>query len=139
MSSLVQRRINVEDLRGAPDWVPILISPINLQSEDLVSFFSGRITIGDNVNGQVVTTSFTTPADYATGGFNSFQFAYTGKFQPKSCLIGQVTCTKPAEPILSATSLQWVYLNNTQPNTVKVTYVAGLKPSQTYSITILCL
>lgn len=139
MGGLTQRRINVEDLPGAPNWVPTLINPINLTQEDLVSFFDGRITIGDNVNGMLYSTSFSTPADYLTGGFNSFAWNYTGKFQPKNVLIGSIVCTKPVEDIIVPTSVYWTYNNGVSPNQVRVKYVAGLKASQTYSINLLVL
>jgi hypothetical protein len=139
MSSFPSRRINVEDLRGAPEWAPVLIAPLNLQNEDLVNLLNGKLQVGSNINGQIYSTSFVTPTDYLTGGFVSFSFTYSGKYQPSAVLIGALTCTKPAEPIITATSLSWSYLNGVSPPQVKVSYVAGLKASHQYSITVIAL
>lgn len=139
MSQLTPRRINVEDLKGAPSWAPPLVSVLNLFFEDVIRTVNGRLQLNDNVSGMVFTATVTTPADYATGGFPPVSFNYTGKLQPSCVLIGNISCTKPAEAILTPTSLQWSYNNSVSPNQVRIDYVAGLKPSQTYSITFLCL
>jgi hypothetical protein len=136
MSQLTPRRINVEDLKGAPSWAPPLVGTLNLFMEDVVRNVNGRLHIGDNISGQVFTTSFTTPPDYSTGSFTAITFNYLGKIQPSSVLIGDLSCTKPIEPILTATSAYWSYNNNVVPNQIRVTYIAGLKPNQTYSVTL---
>ena len=133
---LPSRRINIEDLKGAPNWVPPMVSTINLGNEDLVRAVNGRLVVGENINGLVTTVTFTTPSDYATGGFPALQFSYTAAIRPSCLLIGSIS---GPSPILSPTSLTWSYNNSVTPNLVRVTYVAGLAASTTYTMTLLAL
>lgn len=133
MASLDFRRIAIEDLKGAPAWVSIIITPINLFFEQCAGFVNGRLTFGSNVSGMVYTSTFTNPSNYATGGFNKFSFNFTGKVRPSSCVIGNITTSGT---ILNPTSVQWTYNNAVTPPQVNINYVAGLNANQQYTITL---
>lgn len=136
MANLDYRRIAIEDMKGAPDWVSVIINPVNLFMEQSSALTNGRLTFGSNVSGMVNVSSFTTPPDYLTGGFNSFSFNFTGKARPNACLIGSITQTSPVANIINATSVQWTYNNSVNPTQVNINYVAGLQPAAQYSITL---
>lgn len=139
MSQLPTRRLSLGDLPSAPSWMQTVVSTFNLFNQDALNAVNGRLTIGDNLNGQVNTVSFVTPANYAAGGFPAVSFQYKGKFRPSSLILGDISQTKPIGTILLATSLQWSYNNNVDPPVITVTYVAGLAPSQQYSATFIAL
>lgn len=136
---LTQRRLNPEDFKGADKWVPPMVANLNLQREDLVELINGNLSIGDNIAGQVQTVTFSTGAGYAGGDFPSVSFAYLGYARPRVVLIGQLIQTRPAAPILTATSLSWTYINSQVPARVRIDYVAGLLPSTTYQMTVVVL
>lgn len=136
---LTPRRINVEDLKGAPNWAPPLVNSINLSQEDVVSTVNGKLEIGTNVSGQIYSVSFTTPSNYSTGGFPTLSFNFTGAIRPQVLLVGNISQTKPVGVILTSQSAQWSYNNNVSPPSIKVNYVSGLLPSTTYNITFLAL
>jgi hypothetical protein len=133
------RRINVEDLHGAGPWIPTLINPLNIFNEGVYNILNKQLVIGQNVSGMTFTATFTTRADYATGGWVPIVFNFTGANAPKSCLLGSIDQTSPAAVILTATSLIWSYNINTAPPQVSVNYVAGLLASKTYQATFLVL
>lgn len=136
---LTPRRINVEDLKGAPNWAPALVNSINLSQEDVVTTVNGKLEIGPNVSGQIYSVSFSTPSTYSTGGFPALSFNFTGQIRPQVLLIGSITQTKPSAPILTSQSVQWSYNSNVSPGQVRINYVSGLLPATTYSITFLAL
>jgi hypothetical protein len=138
MSLLTPRRLNPADYKGAGSWASNLIQVLNLREEGLLDLINGRLSVGDNVNGQVTTVSFTTPSNYATGGFTATSFVYNGN-GASCCLIGSITCTKPGGVITSPTSLQWSFNNNVSPPSIQINYVAGLAAGQSYSMTVLVL
>jgi hypothetical protein len=129
--------VNIQDLPGAPKYVPIMLTQMNLGNDDLTNLVNGNLTIGDNVNGMIFKTSFVTPTAYLTGEFNTFRFNFTGSTPPNSVTIGQIACTSPIEAIISPVSVFWNLVNNVSPNQVFVSYIAGLKANHTYSVTLL--
>jgi hypothetical protein len=136
MANLDFRRVAIEDMKGAPDWVSVIINPVNLFMEQCSALINGRLTFGSNVSGMVNTTTFTTPSTYATGGFNAFSFNFTGKARPSACIIGSITQTSPSAVILTPTAVQWSFNNAVNPPQVNILYVAGLLPNTTYSLTL---
>ena len=137
MPNLDYRRIAIKDLKGAPDYIAVMLNPLNLFMEQSTALINGRLTFGSNVSGMVYTVSFTTPSTYATGGFNAFSFNFTGKARPSACLIGSITQTSPAGTILTSPGVQWSFNNAVNPPQVNITYVSGLAANQTYSITLI--
>jgi hypothetical protein len=136
MANLDYRRIAIEDMKGAPDWVSVIINPVNLYMEQSSALINGRLTFGSNASGMFNTTTFTTPANYDTGGFNAYSFNFTGKVRPSACLIGSITQTSPVGNIITPTSVQWTYNNSVSPTQVNINYVAGLQAGYTYSLTL---
>ena len=135
MASISYRRIRMEDLSGAPAWVPVMLNPLNLFLEQVNTAVNGQLTLGTNTNGMVYSGSFTCPANYAGGGFNSFSFQYTGAVQPTSCIIGRISNSN-GSIITQPTSVQWTYNSNVSPAAVVINYVAGLTAGSTYNITL---
>lgn len=140
MSQFPTRTLRMEDMKGDnKEWLPNLLQQINLSNGDITSIANGGLTVGDNISGMVVTLQFATLSNYATGGWTSLSFVSTMSTRPAVMLIGSIVQTKPSAPILTATSLQWTYVNSLNPAKLSIDYVAGLKPNTTYTITVLVL
>ena len=134
MPALTFRRVKMEDLKGAPQWVSPLLTSLNLFMEQCTNIINGQLTVGSNINGMTNSQALTVPSGYPTK-FNTFSFQYTGKSQPTTCVIGAITDQSGAT-ITSPTSIQWYYNSNVTPPAVTITYVAGLTAGHTYNITL---
>jgi hypothetical protein len=136
---LTPRRINIEDLKGAPNWAPSLVNSVNLSQEDVVTTVNGRLEIGTNVSGQIYSCTFSTLAGYSTGSWTPLSFNFTGQIRPQVVVIGSITQTSPSAILLTSQSVQWLYNNSTSPGQIKINYISGLQNSAKYSVTFIVL
>jgi hypothetical protein len=58
------KRISKEDLPEAPSWVEKLIYPVNLFFDSVYRALNGRLTVPDNISGQIKEISFQVRSDY---------------------------------------------------------------------------
>lgn len=130
------RRVLREDIPDAPNWVDPIITNYNLFLEQSYSLFNSNLTVGDNVTGRIYQTTFTTPSDYATGGFNSFQFAWSFFKNPEVVVVGKIE--KVAGGIITdpVTVTSW---SQPSANSVKISYISGLAASTKYNIRLLAM
>lgn len=139
MAIPVFRRFTQSDIPNAPNWMMKILTPLNLFCEQSVSAFTQGLTIGENVQGQKYSTSFTTPADYAAGGFPNISLSYTGGGNPTCCMIGALTRID-GTLILAPYSLNsWLLNINTSPYQVQIKYIAGLSASTQYNLNFVVL
>lgn len=136
MANLTYRRIAMEDIKGAPEWMATVLNALNLFLEQATSAINGNLTFADNVDGMQMHTTFTTPLDYLTGGFPNIQFTNGGTSTPSCCMIGKISNSNGSK-ILTTTSLQWTYLTSTNPGVIKIDYIAGLEANKTYTVNLL--
>lgn len=139
MTLPVFRRFSLQDLPSAPNWMEQVIVPLNLFCETTVSALNKNLTIGENVQGQTYSTSFTTPEDYLTGKFNPFSFAYHSGGQPKNLLIGKIERDDNVLIIKPYALTRWILNINTSPPRVTVGYIAGLDELTKYNVTLLVI
>lgn len=139
MSLPVFRRFSIQDIPDAPDWIERITNPLNLFCETTVNCFTQNLIIGQNVQGQKYTTTFTTPGDYITGGFNVFNFAYTGGGQPNCLLIGNISRTDGVKIIKPVSITDWSLNINVTPYRATIGYIAGLEANTKYNVTLLAL
>lgn len=137
MALPVFRRFTLQDIPNAPNWIEQILTPLNLFCETTVSALNQNISIGQNVQGMKYSVSFTTPADYVTGGFNPITFNYIGGGQPNCLLIGSISNSSPILTSVSVTD--WNLNINVSPFRVQVNYIAGLAASTKYNVTFLVL
>ena len=135
----VFRRYSVQDYPKAPEWLSQLFQPLNLFSETTVQTLNKNLIIGQNVQGQKYTTTFTTSVDYLTGKFQPIAFQYTGGGQPDCCLLGNITTTNGTLIIFPVSVTNWLMNINSNPFTIIINYVAGLDPETEYTATFLVL
>jgi len=139
------RRILKEDLTAAPDWIDGMITPINLFFEQVYNAMNKKLSINDNVNGMVYSGQFSTPSTYSDGAninFNKFSFNYTGSFNPRSILIGNINlnssyATTQIKPVFVDWTLSTTALSSTP--IITINYITGLIASSSYNITLLCI
>jgi len=139
MAIPVFRRFTISDYDKAPNWANQMFAPLNLFCEGTIQSLTKGLTIGQNVQGQKLTATFVTPSDYATGGFNSIVYNYTGGGTPTCLLIGSIVDVAGTALLTPISITSWVLNINTSPATVTVKYIAGLTASTKYNIVLLAL
>lgn len=130
------RRVIRDDIPNAPGWVDKVIGAYNLFLEQTYSLFNGNLTIGDNVTGKNAYVTFSTPSDYATGGFNTISFAWSNKKSIQNIIVGSIVESTGAQIIDAVTVTGWT---QTTTSNVNVTYITGLQPSKKYTVNLLVL
>lgn len=129
------KRFSVQDVPNSPEWIEQVFTPLNTFCETTVATLNKGLTFGENVQGQIFSTSFTTSATYTAGDFTVITFNYSGGGQPKNCVVGQIKKTDGLKILTPVMISDW-YLNlNKNPFVVTINYIAGLENSKTYNIT----
>ena len=131
----VFRRFSVQEVPDAPEWIEQVFNPLNLFCETTVATLNKGLTFGENVQGQIYSTSFTTSATYNTGDFPTITFNYTGGGQPLNCVIGRIQKTDGVKIITSVMVSDWNLNLNKSPAEVTINYIAGLENSKKYNVT----
>jgi hypothetical protein len=139
MALPVYRRFSIQDIPNAPNWAEQVFVPLNLFCETSVAAMNKNLTIGDNVQGMKYSVSFVTPADYATGGFNTIVFNYTSNGQPNNLIIGSIARNDGALMLSPISINKWTLNINTSPAKVTVDYIAGLAASTKYNVNFLVI
>lgn len=135
------RRINIEDIKGAPSWMIPVVNSYNTFCESVVRLLNKGLVVGQNVSGMVFKASFTTSSTYTTGTWVPIRFNWAGALSiaPAACFIGAISQTTPAATVVDPVSLDWSFDNSVSPSQVVINYVAGLKNSTKYSVTFVLL
>lgn len=135
MSLPVFRRFAIQDIPNAPDWMATVLQPLNVFCETTVSALNKNLVVGQNVQGQKYSVSFSTGA----AGFPPITFQYTGGGQPDCCFLGKLTDssgTAPAGPVVVS---NWELNINVNPALVTITSITGLSPNTRYNATFLVI
>ncbi len=139
MTLPVFRKFSQEQVPGAPAWVENVFQPLNTFCDGTVQILDKNLVIGINVQGQVYSTQFTTPAGYATGSFNKIQLSYNGGGRPQCLILGSINA-QDGTPIITACSVSnWTLNINVNPALINILYIAGLAASTTYYATFVAL
>lgn len=135
----VFRRFTQQDVPTAPNWIANVFGPLNLFCEQTVQTLNKNLTIGDNVQGQKFSTTFTTLGLYLSGKFTPITFQYTGGGQPTACLIGRIARTDGTLILTTPMVSSWFVNLNTNPYTITINYIAGLDINTQYSVNLVVL
>ncbi len=133
------RRFIIQDYPGAPQWVDRMFGPLNLFCEQTVASLNKGLALNANVQGQAYSVSFTTPANYASGGFTPIVLNYVGGGQPSCLLLGRIIRNDGTLITTPVTVTGWNLNLNTNPYQVNVTYVAGLAASTQYNMNFIVM
>lgn len=131
----IQTRFSKEDYQEAPAWFGRFLQPLNQFIEQTVAVFSRNVSLGDNIQARVFTTTFQTDAAYATGTFETIRFSWTGASLPAAVFITSISRTDGTPILTSVGTPAWRFSDGN----VSITYVPGLAASTKYSITILVI
>lgn len=132
------RRFSLEDIDPTKSgWIERLITPLNIFLEQTYSLFNSNLTVGDNINGRLIQTTFSTPSDYSTGGFTTFLIPWNKTVNANIVTLGYI---KPSANLLSVitepTSVQWNQINTAN---IRIDYITGLADSTKYTVRFLIL
>jgi hypothetical protein len=128
------RRIRREDLKDAPDWISLLLYPLNIFMDTLYGGLDRGLTFQENIRSTIKTLELSTPADYATGDFDRTIFDPGLRVQPIGCLLIKIVQVGDNDPlILEPTVPQWAL----HPEGIQIRYISGLAPSTRYTATFL--
>lgn len=130
----VFRRFTSSDVPTAPNWINYIFNPLNIFCEQTVQALNKNLVIGENVQGQKYSYTFTTDPLYVAGTFQTIKLQYTGGGTPNCLMIGQVSGVLLATPYVS-----WNLNLNTNPYTINITSISGLTGSQKYTINFVVL
>jgi hypothetical protein len=131
------RRLMREDMAGSPDWIDRMILPINMFFDQANKLFR-NLTIGDNVVGQWFPVTFSTPSDYATGGFNIITLTWPYPNAVNGMYVGMIREQVGNNPLVTSTITVSDWLNLTG-NQLQIRYITGLAASKNYTGTVLVL
>jgi hypothetical protein len=135
----VFRRFNKGDLPAAPNWIENIFNPLNVFCETVTTTLTKNLTIGENVQGQKFTVTFTTLPTYTTGDFTPIRYNYTGGGQPNCLMIGNISRTDGTLMLLPPAVTGWSMNINKNPFLITINYIAGLDNSTQYNITLVAI
>lgn len=125
------QRLRREEFPEAPSWIERLIIPLNLFIEAVYSALNRNLTLQDNLACQIKELTFTTPADYDSGGFPVVSFSRTLPSRVIGLVVLQLLENSDNfTAIKNGVFVDWRDLNTT----ITLAYVSGLQPSRSYSI-----
>lgn len=128
-----------ENLPGSPDWVSVLLEPLNSILYTMFTALSGNLTIGDNVVGQTTAIQVTTQSNYSSGFFTPVRIPWTStRYRPSVVLVGKVEKPSSLPAQTAAVSVpSWTYDYSSQ--SISIPYIAGLADNSQYQITLLIM
>lgn len=135
----VYTRLTLGDSPDAPSWVPGMYQTLNTFAEQTINAFKQNLTIGTNIQGGILQTTFTTDAAYSTGTFIPIKLNYSGGNVPNVLIVGKITESTGSLILTPVTVTSWFANINTLPTQLNINYIAGLVNSKTYTVTFLAL
>lgn len=137
MAKLPQyRRILKEDLKGSPDWVDRLLTPINSVFESVFTALAGGLTFVENVRSTIRDVTFKTPSTYISDNeFNQINFASGLKVKATGLQILQIEESTGDKLVDAVMATGW--LDNS--GQIQVTFMTGLQDSKQYNVRFLVI
>ena len=132
--------VDMSNLQNAPkgpdgtlNWLEALVTPFNTAVAGTRLALTGNLTGPEQGLFDHVTTTFTTPSDYASGGFSCvIPWALAQKRAPNSVVLANIA--PPSGVLTTAVTLNgWTY--SSQSGQVSITYITGLAADTTYTAT----
>lgn len=130
--------IRAEDLQQDPT---AFVNTFNLFGKQLQTLFQGNITLGENVRGQQISQSFSTPSNFVDGSLNNFPvFSFSTSFTGvSSVIIGDLWVPDSGTYVINTkpVTLPIGGWRETKAGTIQINYITGLSPSTNYSVMFL--
>ena len=134
------QRITQEELRGTADQkISSLLGPLNLFFTDVNSALNKNLSIGDNVDAQIVTVDFTTASTYPTvADWIDVNFSVTMNRRPSGAMVIGISQAGDTSVVFSDPVFADVYFAaGTKTGTIR--FVTGLQASTRYYLTLLVI
>jgi hypothetical protein len=126
----ITRRINREDLPGAPSWVDIIIVAINQFFDTCRAALTRQLTFDENFDSQRKTVQIIAGATVTA---NKFRFAITMTRKPTELIVTKVNLiANTYQPLAAAPWADW----HLESGEVVVDSFHGLTSGQKYDITV---
>jgi hypothetical protein len=126
------RRITRDQLRDEKfDGIEPLLNAFNAFCDQTSSLLSSNIDVEQNTVERIASVVFTTPADYATGGFPVLRVAWPFKTAVRIVNLGKLS--GPVRILTPVSLIEWAYTANVSGGQVTIGYIAGLAPSTSYN------
>ena len=128
-------KIEASSLPEPDESLVLFLDSYNLVLDQLTQLFNGNISAPDNIAQQYFATTFTTPSNYAAGGFNSiaFQCSFSRIRRPTVLLIGQIQASNGIPILTTVGQPMWSFVS--VKNSISVSYISGLIASNKYNVT----
>lgn len=131
------KQITIEELQGSADQkIEALVRPINLFIRDVNQALNQDLTLGDNVDAQIITIAVQTSSAYPT--FDAVNFSLTTKHTPYGAHL--INIIKDSDTEYVFTSAVWVdvyFPAGESYGTIR--HITGLAASTNYTITLLII
>lgn len=125
--------IRREDVRDAPEWITLLLYPLNLFMTSVYLALNKGLTFDDNITSQKQKFSIKAGAS-ATD--NTLSFLVTINKRPEYLLLGDVVAqTGNYAPIGQSVFIEWTF----DGTHINVTSITGLTNGTTYNFGVLIL
>lgn len=131
------KSIRQEDIGPqAPDWIGLLLGPLNTFMESIYSALRKDITFTENIACNIRDFTIQTKSTYSTGGWELITFPSGLRTKPSGVLLLQVVDqTDPYTPMTTAVSLDWQDLSGN----IQIRYISGLADSKKYLLRVLVI
>ena len=127
-----QKKILREDLKGAPNWVGIIIDTLNSFMESVYQSLNKNITLQDNIASFVKEIDYNTVTTYPTGQ-QSITFNNALKSRPIGVQVLQAYDKDSYTPAAGPVYTPWTENNGV----ITITTITGLDPDKSYLIRLL--
>jgi hypothetical protein len=122
------RRVTRDQLRDEKfDGIEPLLNAFNAFCDQTSSLLSGNIEVEQNAVSRIASVSFTTPTDYATGGFPVLRVAWPFPRSVRIVTLGKLS--GPTRILTPVSLIEWSYASGQ----VSIGYIAGLAASTSYT------
>lgn len=133
------RRFNKSDFPASPNWFNNIFDSLNAYCEQTNSLLDQGLTIGQNVQGQKFSITFTTSASYSSGNFTPLTYSYTGGGKPNCLMIGQINRVDRVSITSPVSITDWTMNTNKSPYLITINYIAGLAANTQYNVTMVII
>jgi len=127
------QRFQKQNYPESPDWFTRFLQELNSFTEVMWNILNKNITVADNLDAQVYTTTLLAGASASS---NTVNFASTLKHVPQAVIVGGVLDTTAyATPPTAAVWASWTFAN---PQ-IQINSISGLTNGRTYQLTFVVL
>lgn len=127
-----QKKILREDVKGAPNWIGVVIDTVNSFMETVYQAMNRNITFRENIACMIKELSYKTPSTYPSG-LEPIEFMTTLKTKATGLWLMQIYDKATYLPPPGSVFVPWVENNGT----IVISTITGLEADKTYVVRLL--